>query len=152
MWLASSPLTTSNNQNRSENRGYRRRRFQRAPTFLSGKWLRSILKHRVIRLQRRSTSRVTEEKLRLGSGGLAATLASLSVPSHDGEPLPPSSGADYYVNGPEERMKRWAEEDKGGQTKPGLHKHRKHRCCVGSASSSLQRLSTAHSFLFIKGP
>lgn len=79
-------------------------------------------------------------------------MALLSVPSHDQEPLPPSSGADYYVNRPEERMKRWAEEDKGGQTKPGLHKHRKYHCCVGSASSLLQRLSTAHSFLFIKGP
>lgn len=38
-------------------------------------------------------------------------------------------------------MRRWVEEDKGGQTERGLHKHRKYHCCVGSTSSSLQRLS-----------
>lgn len=55
--------------------------------------------------------------------------------------------------GLEERMRRWVEEDKGGQTEPGLHKHRKYRCCVGSASSSLQKaFCLSHRFLFLKDP
>lgn len=85
----------------------RQRRFRRAVTFLSGK--RPSWNTGVIRLLSKRTE--------VHGRSTSAKLASTPVPSHDWEPLPPSSGADCYVNRPEERMKSWAEEDKGGQTK-----------------------------------
>lgn len=75
------------------------------------------------------------------------------MPSH-WEPWPSSSGGDYYVSSPEERISRWVEEDKGGRTDWARPTQTQEvpllcgKCFIITAKA----FCLSHRFLFLKDP